>query len=430
MANDKISDYVAGVAAKYLSEVDAEPRRSNQHEIGGLVKAGLGQLLGVGQEDFRYKVRQVYIGDDEEEDPIICDGVVTWYDSRRDDLNRSAEYRLYYSATPVTELMAAGDFFLVAKLHDQIPDHGDFHESDALQFQPGSLLIVVAKPGSNSESQLKAMFGLDSVSAVLTSGRINAVDLILPLRLMLENIGVEVGVGLSREDQWLEKLVNLFGGAAFPSTSRFSAFARETLKAEVMPLDEPDSTLLAWMEREESFFRIYERHLVKERLAFGFEDDVESFIDFSLSVQNRRKSRVGHAFEGHLSQLFLANNVAFEQGRGKGKVTENNSRPDFLFPSFSAYRNQLHPRAKLVMLGAKTSCKDRWRQVLSEADQIPSKHLITLEPAISKSQLEEMRSHNLQLVIPSAIQVTYSPAQRAALLGVGEFLDFVRTTQQ
>lgn len=428
MASDKIGDYVAGVAAKYLSEVDAEPNKSNQHEIGGLVKAGLGPLLGVGREDFRYKVRQVYIGDDKEE-PIMCDGVVTWYDSRRDDPNRSAEYRLYYSATPVTELMAAGDFFLIAKLHDQIPDHGELQEPDRTPFRAGSLLIVVAKPGSNSESQLKAMFGLQRVSERLTSGRINAVDLILPLRLMLENIGVEVGVGLSREDQWLGKLVDLFGGAAFPSTSRFSAFARETLKEEVMPLEAPDSTLLAWMEREESFFRIYERHIVKERLALGFGEDVDSFIDFSLSVQNRRKSRVGHAFEGHLNQLFLANKVAFEQGRGKLRVTENNSRPDFLFPSFLAYHDRLFPRAKLIMLGAKTSCKDRWRQVLSEADQIPSKHLITLEPAISTSQLDEMRSHNLQLVVPSAIHATYSPVQRAALLDIAGFLDFVRATQ-
>ena len=26
------------------------------------------------------------------------------------------------------------------------------------------------------------------------------------------------------------------------------------------------------------------------------------------------------------------------------------------------------------MLGVKTTCKDRWRQVLSEADRIPQKH--------------------------------------------------------
>ena len=43
------------------------------------------------------------------------------------------------------------------------------------------------------------------------------------------------------------------------------------------------------------------------------------------------------------------------------------------------------------MLAAKTSCKDRWRQVLAEADRIRTKHLLTLEPAISKIQTAEMR---------------------------------------
>lgn len=35
------------------------------------------------------------------------------------------------------------------------------------------------------------------------------------------------------------------------------------------------------------------------------------------------------------------------------------------------------------MLGAKTTIKERWRQVLEEANRIERKHLITLEPAVS-----------------------------------------------
>lgn len=33
------------------------------------------------------------------------------------------------------------------------------------------------------------------------------------------------------------------------------------------------------------------------------------------------------------------------------------------------------------MLAAKTSTKDRWRQVLDEAGRIPDKHLFTIAPA-------------------------------------------------
>ncbi|MFN2369176.1 MAG: type II restriction endonuclease [Desulfurivibrionaceae bacterium] len=48
---------------------------------------------------------------------------------------------------------------------------------------------------------------------------------------------------------------------------------------------------MAWMEREEILFRTMEKHLIGERLSQGFDGDVDSFISFSLSVQNRRKSR-------------------------------------------------------------------------------------------------------------------------------------------
>lgn len=82
------------------------------------------------------------------------------------------------------------------------------------------------------------------------------------------------------------------------------------------------------------------------------------------------------------------------------------------------------------MLGAKTTCKDRWRQVLSEAKRIESKHLVTLEAAISGVQLEEMQSNKLQLVIPASIHVTYTPEQRATLMALDGFIRHVREVQQ
>lgn len=429
MFSDKISDYFDGVAAKYLSAVDAEPKKSNQHEIGGLKKAGFAQFLGEGAEDFRYRVRQVYISDDLEE-PVVCDSHVTWYNTRRDDPNRSPEYRLYYCESSVTELISAGDFLLIAKLKSELPSQLVEVNDNGPCLRPGSLLMVFAQPGSSAESQLRVMFGLSDVGSSFGMGALDAIDLVLPLRSMLDCIGIELGPGISHEAEWLEKLIDAFGGEIFPKTSVFSAFARESVMGEVSPVEDPDNALMAWMEREESLFRIYERHLVKSRLASGFGEDVDSFIDFSLGVQNRRKSRAGHAFEAHLKELFSQNNLKFEQGRGKGQVTENNSKPDFIFPSFSAYHDPGFPVSDLLMLGAKTTCKDRWRQVLSEANRIRSKNLVTLEPAISVSQLEEMRAHSLQLVVPFSIHGTYVPEQRDKLLSIGAFIELVRFSQR
>jgi hypothetical protein len=81
------------------------------------------------------------------------------------------------------------------------------------------------------------------------------------------------------------------------------------------------------------------------------------------------------------------------------------------------------------MLGSKSSLKDRWRQVLSEAARIETKHLVTLEPGISTNQTDEMKAKGLCLVVPAEIQRTYTPGQRAWLMDVRSFVALVRRRQ-
>ena len=412
MFSDRISDYFEGVAAKYLSAVDADPERSNQHEIGGLPAAGFKQYLGTPSKDqeYRFKTKQIYIADDSvAPETVVAD--VTWYDCRRKQPHRGPEYRLYYPTNAVTELLSEGDFLLVAKLRDD------------------SLLMVFTPAGSTIERQLRVLFALDNVDERFKAGSVETLRLFLPLRLMLEDLGIETGQFETGDDAWLERLVKLFGGEKFPTTSAFSKFARESIEQKVDPLADPDQAILNWMDHEEKLFRIYERHLVQDRLREGFGEDgadVDGFISFSLSVQNRRKSRVGHAFEHYLSEIFTAHGLRFEQGGGKGFTTENNSKPDFLFPNFESYKNPAFPTEHLHMLGAKTTCKDRWRQVLSEADKITSKHLITLEAAISERQTSEMQSQQLRLIIPKAIHSTYTSTQAKWLLTLETFVESIK----
>lgn len=433
MFDDRISDYIEGVAAKYLSAVDAEPDQSNQHEIGGLPSAGFKQWLGTPgkQEEFRFRARQIYISDDDDE-PVICDSHVTWYDCRRKVAHRGPEYRLYYYDSPVTARISEGDFFLVAKLRDDVlPLQDVILPLDGADLKPGSLLMVFVPAGSAAERQLRILFGLGEIGERFKAGELDAGSLLLPLRMMLEALGIELNKPDRTDDDWTERLLATFGGKTFPATADFSAFARESI-AERTNLADPDATLMAWMEQEEKLFRLYERQLVQAQLRAGFGehgDDVDVFISYSLSVQNRRKSRVGHAFEGHLDTLFRLHGLQFQQGRGKGNVTENNARPDFVFPSFAAYHDSAFSTERLLMLGAKTTCKDRWRQVLSEADRIRRKHLITLEAAISETQTDEMASHRLQLVVPASIHVTYTARQQVELQDLQEFILQVKTAQ-
>ena len=143
-------------------------------------------------------------------------------------------------------------------------------------------------------------------------------------------------------------------------------------------------------------------------------------------MQNRRKSRVGLALENHLECLFIGHGVRYS----RTAVTENKTKPDFLFPGHSEYHDANFNPLKLTMLGVKSTCKDRWRQVLAEANRIEHKHLLTLESAISLNQTNEMQTKSLQLVLPHKLHESYTEVQRAWIMGVSSFIELVQESQQ
>ena len=81
------------------------------------------------------------------------------------------------------------------------------------------------------------------------------------------------------------------------------------------------------------------------------------------------------------------------------------------------------------MVGAKSSCKERWRQVAFEADRVRRKHLVTLEPAITAKQTEQMHAADVQLVIPADIHPTYSAEQRRWLWSIGDLVTLLQERQ-
>lgn len=121
--------------------------------------------------------------------------------------------------------------------------------------------------------------------------------------------------------------------------------------------------------------------------------------------------------------------VALGIRHSRGAITEHKSKPDFLFPGIEAYRDPSCPAARLTMLGSKSTSKDRWRQVLAEADRIDEKHLTTLEPGISRNQTDEMQAKRLRLVLPRELHRTYKPEQQSWLLSLADFVALVRARE-
>jgi hypothetical protein len=239
-------------------------------------------------------------------------------------------------------------------------------------------------------------------------------------RIILENIGIEVEI---QDANYLDDMLRRFHGT-FPTTRDFSEYARSTLTDIDFKADY-DNVLMSCYEREEILYRTLEKHIVGEKLRTGFYD-VDDFFDYSKSAQNRRKSRAGLALENHLEFLFRQNNIRHD----RTPITENNSKPDFLFPGIAEYKNQTFNSINLTMLGVKSTCRDRWRQVLTEAERIGKKHVLTLESAISVNQTNEMQHHSLQLVVPQKIISTFRPEQQRWLFTVSDFMALVKERQK
>lgn len=400
MKSGHLSDYFRQIAWKHLSAVDADQHRSHQHEFGGV--GNLRQMLG---DDDRRNIPTtfIYLTDDDPE-PLREQAWLSWYDTRRRQSHRGPEYRLYFPDTIVSNNATEGDLLIIGVRPDD------------------TLMAIIAEGGSTIASQLLWLFGADqhhpgySVKGELET---NQLRLEFASRFILEELGVEVE---ATDEDYLDQMTQRFG-STFPTTREFSDYARETL-GDINLAGDPDGALMALMEREEVLFRTFERHLIGDQLQSGFEE-VDDFFKFSLSVQNRRKKRMGSALENHLEHLFQQLGIRAD----RNPMTEGKSKPDFIFPGIAAYHDANFPPALLTMLGVKSTCKDRWRQVLSEAARIPAKHLLTLEPSISTAQTDEMRRQQLQLVMPARLHATYSNDQRSWLMPVSAMVDLLQKRQ-
>lgn len=399
MKRGQLADYFAGVGVKRLSAVDATPtsKNSRQHEVGTTKKMRR-DFLGENQHE---KFNAVYIWLGEDQDGFTAEGWATHYDTRLNQPNRAPEWRLYYPSNPVTETMQEGDTLFLAKDRD------------------GVLWFIIAPAGSTSEQQLFWLFGIRPEGQSFVSREVSDAEprLDFAARFILDELGIEFE---EPDADKIDSIIERFG-TTFPPTAEFSQLARLTLPG-VRAEDNPDAALVAWLDHEEAMFRRLEHRVVAERLRQGFIAaegvDVDGFIKFSLGVQNRRKSRMGHSLENHIAAIFDCYGLPYE----RGAMTEHGQKPDFLFPNAAVYGAAAAGDTKLMMLGAKSTCKDRWRQVLAEASKIPRKHLLTLEPGISEPQTAQMDAAALQLVVPLSIQNSYTSRQQAWLWSLEQLI--------
>lgn len=217
----------------------------------------------------------------------------------------------------------------------------------------------------------------------------------------------------------------------FPNSEQMSATARKIYDTVYDHTDfvtsNPDQKIIDWTNEEYKVFKSLEYSRYGAMINAGFTS-VDDFINIANQVLNRRKSRAGKSLEHHLAAIFSGNQIPFESQ----VVTEGNKRPDFIFPSGTAYHNLLYPVNKLVSLAAKTTCKDRWRQILNEADRLKDdyKYLCTMQQGISIAQIDEMTAEKVVLVVPKPYISAYPKSKQDCIWTIDRFLKYVKSMVQ
>lgn len=232
-----------------------------------------------------------------------------------------------------------------------------------------------------------------------------------------------------REQAAIDEFINSLT-VDFPSSGVMSAAARMITYASLinrsLTVTDPDKAVLQWTDQEYKLFRALEQARYGQIVADGFST-VDDFVALANQVLNRRKSRAGKSLEHHLAAVFDENQIQYTAQA----ITEGNKRPDFIFPSETAYHDFSFPVGKLASLAAKTTCKDRWRQILNEADRLRDgrKYLCTLQQGISAMQMDEMEAEKVTLVVPRAYISTYPRDKQDRIWSLHKFVNYVKELQ-
>jgi hypothetical protein len=220
--------------------------------------------------------------------------------------------------------------------------------------------------------------------------------------------------------------------AAIPGTGQMAAMAQaEYLKAndlhslDPFALEAPgDAVMHISRDIEYRLFRNFElraRSMELVRIVLGMDSasmSVEQALralitEFPridkvlLSAAQQRKSRAGKSFELHIERLLKDGSVPYEAQ----VVIESKKRPDFVLPDFRLYADPARAREEALVLSAKTTLRERWKQVHGEIRNCDL-YLATVDENVAASAIAEMAEAGICLVVPESLKTSDAAVYR------------------
>lgn len=206
---------------------------------------------------------------------------------------------------------------------------------------------------------------------------------------------------------------------------RASEIVRKAVELRPLRHLDVDARLLRRRDCEFEIFRSLEEAVELPVVQRGFPS-LDQFLERAQTILQRRKARSGRSLELHVREILVEEGLREHEDFSYQPESDPGKRPDFLFPSESAYKSAAFDPQSLRMLAVKTTCKDRWRQIINEADRIPKKHLLTLQEGISENQFREITDAGITLVVPSGLMDKFPRPIKPKLVSLSTFVGAVR----
>jgi hypothetical protein len=150
-------------------------------------------------------------------------------------------------------------------------------------------------------------------------------------------------------------------------------------------------------------------------------DELPKIDALMLSASQQRKSRAGYSYEHHIEAMLAGGSIPFE----KQVIIEAKKRPDFILPSLAFIDSGKTSASSGLILSAKTTLRERWKQVEREKKGGRRLFLTTVDENIATNAIEDMASFGVHLVIPESLKKSKLAEYEGHdnVLGFREFCD-------
>ncbi|WP_454598142.1 type II restriction endonuclease [Qipengyuania sp. SM2507] len=214
------------------------------------------------------------------------------------------------------------------------------------------------------------------------------------------------------------------GRASMPATAQLAQLARESFLerhrlASLNPfeLEFPGDAVreisrkIEWdlfreFQRRERGVELVRKVLGDDAVTLDMRGVVRRLVDavgevdrLMLSASQQRKSRAGYSFEHHIEAMLAAGDIPF----AKQVVMDAKKRPDFVLPSLAHLMKPYEGAQRGLILSAKTTLRERWKQVQSEMGS-SDLFLATVDESIAANAIEDMATMGIALVVPESLR--------------------------